>query len=170
MSAVILPPGGLSKTFERMLKNSGNLKQVYKTIGEIQVASVQKTFKVGGRPKWKPSSRSISDGGTALSDTGRLKNSINYRLVADGVIVGTNVRYATTMHFGAKRGAFGSKTVTVKAHTRKSKLGKKYSVKSFGRKMVIPWGNIPARPFLVIRDEDIIKFRQAVYNAILKGK
>jgi phage gpG-like protein len=53
-------------------------------------------------------------------------NSLTYRADADSVEVGTNVIYAGTHQFGARQGAFG--------RTR--------------RGGPIPWGDIPARPFL----------------------
>lgn len=67
-----------------------------------------------------------------LLDTGRLRNSITYRADRDGVSIGTNVVYAAVQHFGARRGAFGTTS----------------------RGAPIPWGNIPARPFLGVSRED----------------
>ena len=47
-------------------------------------------------------------------------------------IVGYNLIYATTHQFGAEKGAFGTTS----------------------RGGPIPWGDIPARPFLGISDDD----------------
>lgn len=52
---------------------------------------------------------------------GDLVNSIKYRIVGNEVIIGSDVPYATTFHFGAKKHSFGNKT---------------------------PWGDIPSRKFL----------------------
>lgn len=84
-----------------------------------------------------------------LRDTGRLANSINYRADKASVSVGTNIVYAATHQFGAKMGEFG----------RYSQLSRrsKYDPGDFryhaGSKkgFPIPWGDIPARPFLPIR-------------------
>lgn len=65
-----------------------------------------------------------------LADTGRLRGSITYRAGRHAVAVGTNVIYAATHQMGAARGAFG--------RTR--------------RGGPIPWGRIPARPFLPLRE------------------
>ena len=67
-----------------------------------------------------------------LLDTGRLRNSITRAVGVRDVVVGTNVRYAGTQQFGARKGRFGD--------TR--------------RGAPIPWGNVPARPFLGLSRED----------------
>ena len=55
-------------------------------------------------------------------------------IVADhdrtSAVVGTNLVYATTQHFGARKGEFGSYTNPIT-----------------GQPHPIPWGDIPARPF-----------------------
>jgi phage gpG-like protein len=61
-----------------------------------------------------------------LRDTGILANSISYNVLRKGVEIGTKVRYAGTHQFGARQGQYG-----------RTKRGGP-----------IPWGNIPARPFL----------------------
>lgn len=68
-----------------------------------------------------------------LRDTGRLANSINYRADKTSVSVGSNVIYAAVHQFGAERGAFG--------RTR--------------RGAPIPWGKIPSRPFLPVRNNRV---------------
>ena len=72
-------------------------------------------------------------------------------IVADSddrsAIVGTNLVYATTHQFGAKRGEFGS--------NRKG--------------APIPWGDIPARPFLGINKSDADAITTAVTRYIQKN-
>jgi phage gpG-like protein len=70
--------------------------------------------------------------------TGNLINSIKYRLLGDEVLIGSDLEYAKTFHYGAKQYTLGPKS---------------------------PWGDIPRRSFvgrnnrlddkvvLVIRDE-----------------
>lgn len=67
-----------------------------------------------------------------LRDTGRLANSITSRATNDYAEVGTNVVYAKTHQFGARQGQYG-----------RTKRG-----------APIPWGNVPARPFLGLSDAD----------------
>lgn len=77
--------------------------------------------------------------GKKLQVSHDLAGSIHSRHDARSAVAGTNLVYATTHHFGAKKGAFGT--------------GKKGS-------FPIPWGDIPARPFLGVSAEtqgDIVK-------------
>ena len=70
-------------------------------------------------------------GGQPLLDTGRLRASITSRMIDGGnaVSIGaTNVQYANTQQFGARQGQYG--------RTR--------------RNGPIPWGNVPARPYMPI--------------------
>ena len=62
-----------------------------------------------------------------------LMGSIHYELASQSVTVGTNMVYAKTQHFGAAQGAFGRDR----------------------RGHPIPWGTIPARPFLGIGARDL---------------
>jgi phage gpG-like protein len=61
-----------------------------------------------------------------------LSGRINYQANARSVRVGSPMIHAATMQFGAAQGAFG----------RTSRGGP------------IPWGNIPARPFLGLSQTD----------------
>ena len=73
--------------------------------------------------------------GETLQVTGNLADSIESRYDADEAVVGTNVVYAATHQFGAARGAFGTS----------------YGNNALGTP--IPWGDIPARPFLGLNTE-----------------
>lgn len=160
--------GGIIEYLLEARKRMDDLTPANREIGEIVLASVQENFAKEGRPAWKPLSKvTIADRirrnkwpGKILNRSGAygLLGSVNYRATKDSVTVGTALPYATTMQFGAKKGKFGSKSVTIKAHTRKRK-GKSEKVKSYQRRMNIPWGDIPARPFLIlqIQDEEDIK-------------
>lgn len=102
-----------------------------------------------------------------LLDSGTLRDSVTEKADKDSVVVGTNLEYAALQHFGAKKGQFGVQDVLIKAHVRNmtqhgqrvgknGKLGKSRdlalnrSVRSHFRKQPIPWGDIPARPFMTI--------------------
>lgn len=65
-------------------------------------------------------------------ETKSLGTTINYHLTGGGVAIGSAMEYAAVQQFGARQGAFG--------RTRKGGP--------------IPWGDIPARPFLGISDSD----------------
>jgi phage gpG-like protein len=88
--------------------------------------------------------------GKKLDVTGGLRSSFAVDIDGDTVTVGANKIYATTMHFGAKRGAFG--------RTR--------------RGGPIPWGDIPARPLLPVSGQgemnawDKEEIRDILANAV----
>lgn len=68
-----------------------------------------------------------------IGETRALSTTIHYQLLGrDTVVIGSGMEYAATQQFGAKKGAFGK--------TR--------------RNGPIPWGDIPARPFLGISAQD----------------
>ncbi len=71
-------------------------------------------------------------GSKPLIDRGYLKGGIHHRATASSVQVGSNAIQSRVMHFGAERGAFGN--------TR--------------RGSPIPWGDIPARPFIGASEDD----------------
>jgi phage gpG-like protein len=94
--------------------------QFYKSRGLPQIGSYQP------RP---PASRGTNFRGVW---TGKLYSALKYRMAGNTVIIGvkgSEVPYATTFHFGAKRGSLGTKTIG------------SWTIES-------PWGDIPPRPFI----------------------
>lgn len=75
-----------------------------------------------------------------LDQSGRLRKSIAYDADKSKVSWGSNEIQAAVMQFGAEAGAFG-------ARIGKNKKGRSYF-------MPIPWGNIPARPYLGVGTAD----------------
>ena len=67
-----------------------------------------------------------------LTERGFLRGNLAYRADATSVRVGSPSIYAGTHQFGAERGVFGTT----------------------GRGRPVPWGDIPARPFLGLSDAD----------------
>jgi phage gpG-like protein len=149
--------------------------------GQKLVASVQRNFELGGRPRWTPS-RKIA-GFTArhpkatrspktLIDRGTLKNSIQVEAVAPRLVrVGTNTAYAHVHQKGFQgavqigpylrrvqtRDVHGMYPDTVKRGKNKGKTVHRKGVIAQGFCRVGPHTrqmNIPARPFLVVQAED----------------
>lgn len=97
------------------------------------LSATEDNFAAQGRPSWAGLSpvtlaRRRNGGGLVrtLEDTGNLAGSVSSWHSDTEAAVGSNSRYATTHQFGAEQGGFG----------RTAKNGP------------IPWGDIPARPFL----------------------
>jgi len=123
---------GVSAYLTAIAASITNLRPLMKEVGVTVRDNTLMTFRDSRSPDgaaWAGLSKvtkSRRRGGKPLQDTGRLRSSITFIASSNSVSIGTNVIYAKTHQFGAAKGAFGS--------TR--------------RGSPIPWGNIPARPFL----------------------
>lgn len=137
----------------RLQQSVGNLQPAMAEIGATLNDNIRMGFKDSRDPlgtAWKrlskvTATRRKGGAGQPLLDTGRLRNSITYRATGNSVEVGTNVKYATTHQFGAAQGAFG--------RTR--------------RGGPIPWGHIPARPFMPITDNGKVWLPAAWQEAVI---
>ncbi|HHL33112.1 MAG TPA: hypothetical protein ENJ30_01965 [Desulfobulbaceae bacterium] len=156
----------LEKQLNRVAGRIGNAEML-RLAGAIVRESVRTNFAAGGRPrKWK---RLKTRQGQPLRDTGRLQNSVTSKVSGNVVYVGTNVVYAAVPQFGAKKGSFGEFVVSVAAHDRTAKTGKQYMVRAHSRRVRLPRGNIPARPFLLVQDEDRVEIEAVSARYIIKG-
>ena len=162
----------VKKLLARIQKNLGDLTPVMKIIGSISRTSIIRNFEKSGRPaKWKKHSgqteKRRGKGAKILMAqgfAGGLAASINYQAGKKSVKVGTNKIYGAVHQFGAKKGSFGTVTASIKAHLRKG-----VKIKAHTRKMNLPWGDIPARPFLMVQDEDWTEIRAALNDYIVGG-
>lgn len=120
---------------ERVLHNAANhLTHTAPLMEDISRALLSETmmnFQFGGRPAWAGLSpvtlaRRAHGGGAILQDSGELKRSITATHTNDTATVGSNLKYAPTHQFGARQGEFGRSD----------------------RNTPLPWGDIPARPFI----------------------
>lgn len=115
---------------------------------DIVQQSVKQNFIAGGRPtKWAPLKYRK---GQPLRDKGMLANSISGQVSNGKGYVTTNVEYAGTHNYGAKKGEFGTKNTKVKAHSR-TRNGASHKVRSHSRRQALPWGDIPQREFMTVQ-------------------
>lgn len=164
---------GVQKLLQKVRERVKNMRPVFNVIGEIAHGSIQENFEVGGRPaKWKPLSpvtiaqrkRQGKWPGRILvrmGVAGGLFGAISHKAFRDRTELSANKPYATTQHFGAEKGEFGTVTAQIPEHVRRitQAFGKAIeprdvTVRAHTREMQIPWGDIPARPFMVIQEED----------------
>ncbi len=148
--------GALKRLQEGM--SPAGLRSPLSEIGELVKESVERRFVTSTAPdgtRWAPNAQStylgllgkrdlrkngrINARGSdrvankrPLVQRGQLAESFHYQLIPGGVEIGTNDIRAGTHQFGARKGAYG-----------KSKRGGP-----------IPWGDIPARPFLGLSTAD----------------
>lgn len=118
---------------------------------------VEDVLEAEGMPKWKAlgelqiARRKLTGNwpGKMLQVTGKLAASIQPQSDANSAQVTTNDVRARTLHYGAKVGEFGRYSQTrVRKFAEGDYRRKAGTINGFP----IPWGNIPARPFMVIPD------------------
>lgn len=137
-----------------------------RNIAEILLAGVQENFLQSGRENggsgtWKPLSdvtrnrRGKAKNAPILRVNNELYQSLTKSHDNNSATVGTNKIYAATMHFGAKKGEFGSYR----------------GPSGTWKPRPIPWGDIPARPYMMATNqefEDIADFIEEMINKITK--
>jgi phage gpG-like protein len=152
-----------------------------RAFGAHLVASVQRNFELGGRPRWIPSRkiagftarhRPATRSPKTLINRGTLKNSIQVEAVAPRLVrVGTNTAYAHVHQEGFQgpaqigpylrrvraRDVHGIYAHTVKRGPNKGKVVQRKGIIAQGFCRVGPHTrqmHIPPRPFLVVQAED----------------
>lgn len=167
------------EAFRALIAAGKNPKPVLADIGEILTVSTKRRFQTGRAPDgtpWAPNSeatlltelrvrgglskhktrtggRTLTDRGLALlgrkrpliGESRALSTQIFPRVTAHTVEVGSSREYAAVHQFGARKGQFG--------RTR--------------RGAPIPWGDIPARPFLGISAQDHAAILEAIEDYLL---
>lgn len=123
-----------------------DMTPVMNDLGELLTTSTKERFPTGTAPdgsKWAPKSQTtLNRYGAKKSNrvdvrplfgpTGLLSQQIFSEASATEVSWGSNLIYSAVMQFGAGKGAFGS----------------------MANGAPIPWGNIPARPFIGVSAKD----------------
>jgi len=135
----------ISRALREAMGRLDDMTRVFLRIGEEMVLSTQTRFAEGRAPDgsaWAPKSETTLkryawagervDIRPLFGPSGRLYSEIAYFAGRDQVEFGSNMIYSGVMQRGAGKGAFGAD--------------------SKGRP--IPWGNIPARVWLGLSDQD----------------
>lgn len=148
--------------FARLVQAGSQLRPLMQEIGEFLSETTKQRFQTSTAPdgsRWAPNtevtyirllerykssfskktgkitasgSRRAASKKPLIGETGSLSTTINYRAGSDFVEIGSSMEYAAVQQFGARQGEFGT--------TR--------------RGAPIPWGDIPARPFLGLSADD----------------
>lgn len=134
----------------RISASLGDLTELMQDIGELLANSTEERFQEGAGPDgtpWAPKSQTTIDRYRTNESLGtnasipfqpligasrRLSSEIHYQVTARSVEIGSSLIYAAVQQFGAGKGAFGTAA----------------------NNSPIPWGPIPARPFIGVSDED----------------
>lgn len=145
MLRIELDTAALEAALDRLQGGLGDLSKPMQDIGELVAESTRKRLRDSEGPpdggQWaarSPFNRARDP--RILIDSGDMLGSIFYRSGADYAEIGVTAIQARTLHFGAAKGAFGN-----------APSGQ-----------ALPWGDIPARPFLGLSDPD----RSAIAEAL----
>ena len=130
----------VQRALRRLIAAGSDMTPAMRDIGEHLLNTTRERFVDQKAPDGKPwatltpttRERKRRNKDKILTLEGYLRGNLAYRAGADQVEVGSPSIYAGTHQFGARKGAFG-KTA---------------------RGAPIPWGDIPARPFLGLSDDD----------------
>ncbi len=169
---------GVKRLLARIQRRTHSLTPAMNIIGQIVRTSIVRNFEKEGRPqRWKAHSETTENrrgkGVSILREEGHLMNSIHSKAYKDRTVIGTNRVYAAVHQFGAKKGSFGAFSITqqVKAHVRNVR-GVRQNVKAHKRtrEITLPFGDIPARPFMMVQTEDWDEIRESLSDYLLGGK
>lgn len=159
MITIVIKDDEISAVLDRLSRSLSDLTPVMQEIGELLVPSTKERFKAGEAPdgsKWAAKSETTIETYRRRGDridfrplfgpSGRLSSEIAFAPTSHSVEISSNMIYAAVMHFGAAKGAFGTN----------AKGGS------------IPWGNIPARPFLGVSEQDRTNLIETVEEWLLR--
>ena len=150
------------REFENLIKAMNyqgiHLKPVLAAVGNLVVKSVKRNFIEGGRPdKWTQSNKPK---GMTLIGTGALMRSIHYKLDSDGnavTIMTGPQKYAAIHQFGGTTAPH-----EIKAKNRRALQFTVGGVTLYRKKVHHPGSNIPARPYMLLQDEDIENIKKVM--------
>jgi len=144
-----------------LIDAGSDLEPALRDIGEYLTKSTKERFIEGKAPDgtaWAPNtdltlSRKKGDK-PLIGESKRLSNELAYDLLGDGLEFGSSLEYAAVQQFGAKMGEFGRYSQVARYNKYDEKDFRRYAGTKKG--FPLPWGDIPARPYLGISDDDRI--------------
>lgn len=150
MADVNLNDDAFLRTLDKIASELTDMTDLMQDLGELLVDSTKRRFAEGTAPDgtaWAPKSDATIDAyrrrekkkpnsrvdfRPLFGPSGRLSSEIFAQADSASVEIGSSLIYSAVQQFGAAKGEFGS------ASNGSS----------------IPWGNIPARPFIGLSEED----------------
>ena len=147
----------VTAAFARLSAALTNLSPAMAETAELLRISTRDRIQAGTSPDGTPfaarspttlaayAARKQTSGGILVM-TGTLQRQISVDSGSDFAEVGSDREYAAVMQFGAAQGEFGAAIGRTKPSAKRPK-SQDYFV-------TLPWGNIPARPFIGLSDSD----------------
>ncbi len=152
--------GDVRKLMKKLKKlENVDIRGASLALAEALRTSTRERFKEEKDPEgksWTKSIRAAQEGGTTLTDSAGLKNSIKSSAGSTGFAVGTNKIYARTHQFGEKGR-------TIKAKTPRGLIFKVEGKWVHKKKVTV---KIPKRPFLGISEEDMREIKATLEDII----
>jgi len=166
---LIIDDKALNSMIDGQMKRLKNMKPVMRVIAQDMQTRKDINFRKQEDPygkKWAALSDATiagrrnksRDTTKILQDTGRLRASFTTKVGDDFAQIGTNVKYAPTHQFGAKKGAYRQ---NLKGSSLKT--GRQWNMPN------IPWGDIPARKMIGVNKAMHDKYRRKVWKYISEG-
>ena len=150
-NGVSLSWGGFDAALGQAAKKLGNTQALMESVGEALVSGTLKRFDAEEDPQgnqWEPSGRASEEGGQTLTNTARLRDSIDYAATPDKVMVGSNLPYARIHQLGGVIVPKKAKKLVFKGHD--------------GTTRAVDKVTIPARPYLGVSESDLDDVRAAM--------
>lgn len=153
MLDVRLDDSQISRALTELTERVGDLRTPLLDIGEYLQQATDQRFRQQVAPDgspWAPLSPTTlarKKGSRILRESGLLQDTLRHQVDGDELRFGTDRPYGAVHQFGQSRGASG-----------KNRRGSP-----------IPWGDIPARPFLGLSREDEDEILAIVSDYLLEG-
>jgi len=157
MIRIELNDDAVTTALARLSTHLGDTTDVMNDIGRLLVASTKERIAAGKTPEGTAfAPRSLATlarydalgkkYGPPLNVSGEMRQTIFHSYGPDQAEVGSNAIQSAVMQFGAAQGAFGARMGRTRPTEKRPKSQDYF--------FPIPWGDIPARPFLGISEED----------------
>lgn len=166
----------LKAALKQLAAKLNDLKPFFNDAGETLLNSTRERFRSQTDPdgaRWPALSpayaaRKPRNKDKILTLSGALRGTLVKQADKDSLRIGSPLVYAATHQFGAAKGSFGTVTARVNEYTRRSRKGASFTVRAHTRQMRVPWGDIPARPFLGLSDADRADLLDALNDYLAK--
>lgn len=145
MITITVKEDEVSAALDRAAAAMADLTPIMQELGELLTVSTKERFAQGVSPEgipWAPKSEATIaaymsrgdpiDFSPLFGPSRRLSSEVSCVAGRDRLEIGSSLEYAASMHLGVAKGAHGSTS----------------------RGSSIPWGDIPARPFLAVSAKD----------------
>lgn len=149
----------VSATLDALAAAMEDMTLVMDDLGELLLESTKQRFIAGEAPDgtpWAPKSATTMaayakrgdpiDPRPLFGPSRQLSSQFGIATTPTSVEISSSLVYAATMQFGAQKGQFGAKMGRTRP-SEKRPASRDFFVSS-------PWGDIPARPFLGLSDDD----------------